>query len=156
MARPFLGGTSAGVVSVDAAKTMAKSDTGKTFMVTDTGSAGYAITLPTPANALLILSLPLIIQFQNTQFITTLILNPWFLIGLTFVSCYLLNAKVKLFALKFKDYSFKNNTIRYVLIISTIVLLVLLQFAAIPLIILLYIGLSVFENIRSKSLSKSL
>jgi len=51
MARPFLGGTSAGVVSVDAAKTMAKSDTGKTFMVTDTGSAGYAITLPTPANA---------------------------------------------------------------------------------------------------------
>ncbi len=116
----------------------------------------YFKGLPTPANALLILSLPLIIQFQNTQFMTTLILNPWFLIGLTFVSCYLLNAKVKLFALKFKDYSFKNNTIRYVLIIATIVLLVLLQFAAIPLIILLYIGLSVFENIRSKSLSKSL
>src|SRR5690606_41573424 len=70
------------------------------------------------------------------------ILNPWFLIVLTFVSSYLLVSDMKLFALKFKDWSFKNNAIRYIFIILCVVLLVVLQFAAIPLIILVYIGLS--------------
>ena len=51
MARPYIGGTSGSVVAVEAAKTLYASDHGKTFMVTDTGSAGYTITLPTPANA---------------------------------------------------------------------------------------------------------
>tara|TARA_R100000458_G_C8185557_1_gene181060 strand:- start:120 stop:566 length:447 start_codon:yes stop_codon:yes gene_type:complete len=51
MARPYIGGTSGGVESVNAAKTIVPADNGKTFMVTDTGSAGYTVTLPTPANA---------------------------------------------------------------------------------------------------------
>ena len=51
MARPYIGGSNGSVVAVDGAKTLNKSDHGKTFMITDTGSAGYTITLPTPANA---------------------------------------------------------------------------------------------------------
>jgi hypothetical protein len=51
MARPYIGGTNGGVVNCDAATTLQKSDSGKTFYITDTGSAGYTITLPTPANA---------------------------------------------------------------------------------------------------------
>jgi CDP-diacylglycerol--serine O-phosphatidyltransferase len=106
----------------------------------------YFKGLPTPANALLVLSLPLIIQFQNSSFATNLILNQWFLIAFTLVSCYLLNSKVKLFALKFKDYSLANNKFRYLLILSTAVLLVVLHFIAIPIIILLYIILSLIKK----------
>jgi CDP-diacylglycerol--serine O-phosphatidyltransferase len=106
----------------------------------------YFKGLPTPANALLVLSLPLIIQFQNSSFATNLILNQWFLIAFTLVSCYLLNSKVKLFALKFKDYSLANNKFRYLLILSTAVLLVVLHFTAIPIIILLYIILSLIKK----------
>ena len=106
--------------------------------------------LPTPANALLILSLPLIMEFQNSDLINAIILNPWFLIVLTLVSCYILNANIKLFALKFKNYSFADNVIRYVFIMLCIVLLIVLQFAAIPLVILLYIGMSVLDNMVSK------
>ena len=51
MARPYIGGTNGGVVNCDAARTLGKSDSGKTFYVTDTGSSGYTITLPTPSNA---------------------------------------------------------------------------------------------------------
>jgi CDP-diacylglycerol--serine O-phosphatidyltransferase len=106
----------------------------------------YFKGLPTPANALLVLSLPLIIEFQNSSFATNLILNQWFLITFTLVSCYLLNSKVKLFALKFTDYSFANNKFRYVLIISTALLLAIFHFTAIPLIILLYIILSLIKK----------
>lgn len=110
----------------------------------------YFKGLPTPANTLLIISLPLILEFQNNDIINSIILNQWFLFGLTILSCYLLNSSIKLFALKFKDYSFKNNATRYIFILLCIVLLIVLQFAAIPIIILLYIIMSVLDGLTSK------
>ena len=114
----------------------------------DEEQQSYFKGLPTPANALLILSLPLILEFQNNDLINSIILNKWFLIVLTILSCYILNSSVKLFALKFKNWSFKSNAVRYIFIILSIVLLVVLHFAAIPVIIILYILLSLFNNIN--------
>ncbi len=110
----------------------------------------YFKGLPTPANALLIMSLPLILEFQNSPLLTSIILNKWFLIGLSFLSCYLLNSNIKLFALKIKDWHFKANTLRYTFLILCVILLVLLKFIAIPLIILLYILLSVLSSFAHK------
>ena len=50
----------------------------------------YFIGLPTPANTLLIVSLPLILEFQNNEVMNYMILNKWFLIVLTLVSSFLL------------------------------------------------------------------
>ena len=94
----------------------------------------------------LIAELPLIIEFQHNDAINAIILNKWFLIALTILSCYLLNSNIKLFALKFKDYSFNNNAIRYIFVLLSLVLLIVFHFAAIPLIILLYIILSIIQN----------
>lgn len=111
-----------------------------------TNQSDSFIGLPTPANALLILSFPLILEFQNNDIMNSIILNKWFLIAVTLISCYLMNAKLKLLALKFKTWTFKDNTTRYLLIILSVVLLVVFQFAAIPLIILIYILLSIFNK----------
>ncbi len=116
----------------------------------DTEQQSFFKGLPTPANTLLIVSLPLIMEFQNNDFINAVILNKWFLIGITLLSCYLLNSNIKLFALKFKDWDFKTNATRYIFIILCIVLLIVLQFVAIPLIILLYIIMSLIDNLTSK------
>ncbi|WP_339634922.1 CDP-alcohol phosphatidyltransferase family protein [Bizionia echini] len=110
----------------------------------DDDQQSYFKGLPTPANALLILSLPLIIELQNHDGMNVLILNPWFLVGMTLVSTFMLNAPIKLFALKFKTYDFQSNISRYVFLIATVVLLIVLQFAAIPLVILLYVLMSLF------------
>jgi CDP-diacylglycerol--serine O-phosphatidyltransferase len=110
----------------------------------------YFKGLPTPANTLLIISLPLILEFQNSAVINAVILNEWFLITLTALSCYLLNSSIKLFALKFKDYGFKNNATRYIFILLCIILLIVLRFAAIPIIILFYIIMSILDNLTSK------
>jgi CDP-diacylglycerol--serine O-phosphatidyltransferase len=107
------------------------------------------IGLPTPANALLILSLPLILQYRNDEFLNEIILNQWFLIGLVFLSACLLNAKIELFALKFKNWGFKDNALRYIFIIVGLLLLATLQFLAVPIIIALYVLSSVAVNIRS-------
>lgn len=116
----------------------------------DEDQQSYFKGLPTPANTLLIISLPLIFEYQNNDAINAIILNKWFLILVTILSCYLLNSNIKLFALKFKNYNFKDNAIRYIFILLCIVLLIILQFAAIPLVILLYITLSILDNLTSK------
>jgi CDP-diacylglycerol--serine O-phosphatidyltransferase len=112
----------------------------------DTRQTSGFIFLPTPANTLLILSLPLILQFQFSDLAESIILNKWFLIGMTLVSSILLNAEISLFALKFKTWDFKTNAVRYIFLILCIVLLVLLKFLAIPIIILLYILLSLIKT----------
>ncbi|WP_406684208.1 CDP-alcohol phosphatidyltransferase family protein [Seonamhaeicola sp. MEBiC1930] len=116
----------------------------------DTEQQSYFKGLPTPANALLILSLPLILEFQNSDAINAIILNKWFLIAVTILSCWLLNSGIKLFALKFKSWGFKENATRYIFIMLCAVLIIVLQFSAIPLVILLYIIMSVLDNITSK------
>ena len=110
----------------------------------DTRQTTSFIGLPVPANTLLILSLPLILSFQAGQQITEVILTPWFLIIITLVSCVLLNAEIPLFGLKFKTWNFKDNAVRYLFLISSILLLVVLKFIAIPIIIFLYILVSLF------------
>ena len=110
----------------------------------DTRQTTSFIGLPVPANTLLILSLPLIISFQASQQITEVILTPWFLIIITLVSCVLLNAEIPLFGLKFKTWNFKENAVRYLFLIASILLLVVLKFIAIPIIIFLYILVSLF------------
>jgi len=108
----------------------------------DTRQTSSFIGLPVPANTLLIISLPLIFQFQYTAFLESVIMNQWFLIGLTLVSSFLLNAEIPLFALKFKTWDFTSNKVRYVFLGISLIALIALKFIAIPLIIIFYILLS--------------
>lgn len=112
-----------------------------TFNISTNQSDSF-IGLPTPANTLLIISFPLIMEHQNNDMMNTIILNPWFLIGVTLLSSFLLNSKIKLIALKFKNWSFKDNAARYLLIILALILLIIFKFAGIPLIIILYVLMS--------------
>lgn len=106
------------------------------------------IGLPTPANALLIISLPLILIFQPEPALVDVILNPWFLVGLTLFSSFMLNAEIPLFALKFDNWSFADNKLRYFFLLYCLVLVVLVQFAAIPILIISYVILSMIANRR--------
>ena len=110
-----------------------------------TEQSSYFIGLPTPANALLIVSLPLILVYQNNDSYNAIILNPLFLITVTVISCFLLNAPVKLIALKFKTWKFSENASRYILIIFSIVALIVFKFAGITLLIIFYIILSLLN-----------
>ncbi len=104
------------------------------------------IGLPTPAASLVVLSLPLILQYSTNEIAINIIQNTWFLIGLTLLLCYMMNAEIPLFSLKFKDYSWRNNKVKFVFVLLTVVLVTLLQFIAIPVVIVLYVLLSLFTK----------
>ena len=114
----------------------------------DTRQTDSFIGLPTPANTLFILSLPLILMTNAVEWVNELILNKWFLTGLTVFSCYMLNAEIPLFSLKMKTYGFKENAVKYIFLILSVLLLVFLQFLAIPVIIVLYVLISVISNMK--------
>lgn len=113
------------------------------------------IGLPTPANALLILSFPLILLYQGNDALNTVILNPWTLIITTILSALLLNAPIRLFALKFGSWSFRDNALRYIFVLVSLVLIATLKFMAIPIIIAFYILSSLITDLGSKETQSS-
>ncbi|AZQ58681.1 phosphatidylserine synthase [Maribacter sp. MJ134] len=117
----------------------------------DENQVSSFIGLPTPANALLILSLPLILFYHPSTILSDIILNQWFLIGLTLLSAFLLNCSLPLFALKFKNWNFKDNALRYIFLIISLVLLITMQFLAVPFIILFYVLSSLVSQFSQKS-----
>ena len=116
------------------------------YLNIDSSQSTSVFWLPTPANTLLILSLPLILLYQNNAFLAELILNPYFLLAVTLLSTFLLNARVRLFALKFANWGFKGNEIRYLFLILCVVLLITLKFLAIPVLIVCYVIMSLLGN----------
>lgn len=112
----------------------------------DTRQTESFIGLPTPANALLIMSIPMIEYSGSFEWLIEALYNPFVLLGVTFLSAYLLNAEIPLFSLKVKDFSLANNKIQIVFLAVSIFLLFLLSFTALPVIILFYVLLSVVNN----------
>lgn len=101
------------------------------------------IGVPTPANALLISALP----FASTHFPALLGLPV--LATVAVVMSLLLVAELPLLALKFKGWNWQQYKFQYILLLAGLVLLFTFKFAAIPLIILIYIGLSIIKKIAS-------
>lgn len=119
----------------------------------DTRQTDSFIGLPTPANALLILSLPLVMQHTNSELIYEFLKNQWVLLAITAFSAYILNAEIPLFSLKIKAFNFSKNKLQIIFLTASVVLLVAFQYLGIPLVILFYVLLSVLNN-RTKSQEK--
>ena len=119
----------------------------------DTRQTDSFIGMPTPAMSLFVISLPLIQEYSTIEFVQNLIANNYFLIAITLLLTYLMNAEISLFSLKFKTYSVKNNLMKYLFLVLSTGMLVFLQYLSIPLIILLYVFLSLIRNIRKRTTS---
>ncbi|OIQ21498.1 MAG: phosphatidylserine synthase [Flavobacterium sp. MedPE-SWcel] len=113
----------------------------------DTRQIDSFIGLPTPANTLFIMSIPMILsQSSGDDFIFNILSNPYVLMGITLLSAFMLNAEIPLFSLKIKQLNFKENKLQIFFLLYSVLLLVFLQYLGIPLIILSYVVLSIFNN----------
>ena len=116
----------------------------------DTRQSDSFIGMPTPAMSLFVIVLPLIQMDTDLEFIRSLLANPYFLIIITLLLTYLMNAELPLFSLKFKNYNFKKNGLKYLFLIASLLLLLSLEYIGIPLVILLYVVLSMIHNLTTK------
>lgn len=112
----------------------------------DTRQTDSFIGLPTPANALFILSLPLVVRHFDSFMLFELLSNYGVLLAISIGSAYILNAEIPLFSLKVKKLTFQDNKLTFFFLAVSLLLLVTLQYLGIPLVILFYIFLSILNN----------
>jgi len=116
----------------------------------DTRQTDSFIGLPTPGNALFILSIPMIISTTSNQAIIDILSNPYLLVVISILSAIIMNAELPLFSLKIKPNNLGAYKLQIGFVILSLVLLITLQYLAIPIIILVYILLSIIKNMTSK------
>ncbi len=119
------------------------------FNIDERQTDGF-IGLNTPANTLFFISFPLISHFQADHFLNSLISIPELLISLTVIMSLAMVSEIPLFAFKFKNLKFVDNKLRFSFIGLSIVLLATLYFAAIPLLVLIYLLLSIISQFTTK------
>lgn len=143
------------------------------FNVDTRQSYGF-LGLPTPANALFFLSIFLVFGLDGSGMGTAAyemeylpmsfapatpsavgqwtypllrwLHHPWVLTGLTLLFSILLVIEIPLLAMKFQDFSFRNNWPRYLLVLLSVTLLAIFWFRAIPLVLLLYFLVSFIDH----------
>ncbi|MGL5891882.1 MAG: CDP-alcohol phosphatidyltransferase family protein, partial [Bacteroidia bacterium] len=134
----------------------------------DTRQTESFIGVPTPAIAMLVAALSLMIgvlpeTLHNTRDVfmpediwtaypplsnnsvspvIKFISSYWFLAGFSVVASFLLICELPLFALKFKKFGWKGNEVRYSFLLGCVAMIALLQYAGIALSIVAYIALS--------------
>lgn len=103
----------------------------------DTRQSVDFIGLNTPTNTLFIVSL----AFVKEDY-PTLIGSTALLLVITFLMSYLLIGEFRLFSLKFTSTKWTENRYKFIFLILSGLLILTLQFVAIPIILVLYISLS--------------
>jgi CDP-diacylglycerol--serine O-phosphatidyltransferase len=103
--------------------------------------------MPVPAAGIFVASFPLIYWNVNIETARDLLLNKWFLYAITLVLSWLMVSTLPLMAMKFKDYSIKNNLPKYLLVVIAVICALLLKWLAIPATIVAYVIISLlFKN----------
>jgi CDP-diacylglycerol--serine O-phosphatidyltransferase len=111
------------------------------------------IGLPTPLNTFFFCFFPLLFDasfssFSDSSKLIQWIFDPYILVLFCFLMSFLLISELPLFSLKFKHFYWIDNQIRYVFLIVNTLFIVFFSLWAIPLIVLLYVVLSLFFQIN--------
>lgn len=103
--------------------------------------------LPVPAAGIFIASLPLIYWNVEIEEVILLLQNAYFLYAIIVMLSLLMVSRIPLLSFKFSSFSWGENQPRYLLIIIAVPLFLVLQWLALPLVIVLYVLLSLlFKN----------
>lgn len=99
----------------------------------DTRQSHNFIGLPVPAVGLFIASLPFF----------TMEMNPYLMLAMVAIFSWLMISEVPFFSFKIKNLRFKDNVLRYFVVIFAIIAVIIMKLAALPFVFLFYILLSV-------------
>jgi CDP-diacylglycerol--serine O-phosphatidyltransferase len=116
----------------------------------DPGQAYGFRGMPTPAVGLLVASLPMAVLNAGSG-VQEWLLNEWVLYALIAGLCWLMVSSLPLMGLKFKDYGFRSNLPKWILVAVALAAGLWLQWLAVPLVFLAYIALSLAFQSRQTS-----
>jgi CDP-diacylglycerol---serine O-phosphatidyltransferase len=101
------------------------------------------IGLPTPATAILIASIVITFLTTHNIVLQAFIINKITITCLVVILSFLMVCNLPMFSLKFKSASFKEHAVQYIFLGLSALMLIVLRLYALPLIICLYIVISI-------------
>jgi CDP-diacylglycerol--serine O-phosphatidyltransferase len=107
----------------------------------DTRQQEMFFGLPTPSTGIFIASLPLI--FLTNGFLKQFLINPWVLVGIIIFLSGMMVAEVPLFSFKTKGGTADSKRVQLIFLFISLILGLLYEVSSLPMIILLYILLSI-------------
>jgi CDP-diacylglycerol--serine O-phosphatidyltransferase len=111
---------------------------------TDSTQADGFRGLPIPSTGLFVAALPMILnQFNETGEMVKFILNPYTLLAIVIFLSWMMVSNIPMLALKFKSIKWRDNGPQFILMGFALILFFIFRFSAIPMIILLYIIISI-------------
>ena len=108
--------------------------------------------LPSPATGILIASVGYIAATTESVFIQDLIMNTGVLFAISITFSILMVMPLRMFSIKFSNFRFADNKIRYIFLLPSAIILVYMGLAAIPVIIIYYILLSVILDLMPRKI----
>jgi len=105
----------------------------------DTEQTYYFKGLNTPTNTILIFSLYYLFNENKIS----LLGNPFFLLVLIAICCWLLISNIPMMSLKFKGFNWKGNELIFSFLGISLILILLFKMLAVPFVVLMYILLSI-------------
>jgi CDP-diacylglycerol--serine O-phosphatidyltransferase len=111
--------------------------------------------LPTPLNTMFFMFFPLYFSLNidnwahQGKFIHW-IFDCYIIAGIAVVMSLMMITDIPLIALKFKNFSWKDNKFRYLLVGKSLIIILIFQLWAIPIIVILYLILSIIDNYTTK------
>jgi len=115
----------------------------------DTRQTSSFIGLPTPANALFIAALALIIEHGKYEVLDALILQPVVLLVITISMSLLLVSELPMFSLKFKNLSWTDNKVQFIFLSISVALIVAFNIYGIAAAIVSFILISIFLKLKN-------
>lgn len=113
--------------------------------------------LPSPSMAMIVMSLPLIILRDEMQ-LSQLLSNSWVLYGIVVLLSYLMVSDIPMLSLKIKSLKFEENQWLFALILLSIAIIFMgififhIMFSIIPIVLILYILISLTKNINENGI----
>jgi len=115
------------------------------FNASDAGKNGFR-GLPTPAAAMVVASIWLILGSTESEAVRALVLNLYFVLALILILSFLMVSTIPMISLKFNGYSVNENFIQYTLIAAALILIVIFRVEGILFSLLLYLILSLING----------
>ncbi len=97
------------------------------------------IGLPVPANGLMVLAMPFVLNYQHDSFLITWMESSWFIPTYTIAVSLLMVSPIKLYSLKLKGFGWAKNKFTYLFAGMALVLVAFLGYTGVFLIIPAYI-----------------
>jgi CDP-diacylglycerol--serine O-phosphatidyltransferase len=118
---------------------------------TDVTQADGFKGLPIPSAGLFVAALPLILyQHNETGELVKFIQNQYTLLAIVIFLSWLMVSNIPMLALKFKNLQWRDNGPQFILLGSALILFLFFRYSAVPMIIFLYIIISIISLLRKK------